>query len=151
MKSVTTVGPRLDSRQAGFSLVEVTAGMIILITCVTALGSLFPTVSQQRERDMLRGEALRAARSALEEIKSIPAESLVGEYAGFTGTLQEESLVDASGVDDGAQVRAVEPVLRVNVVETSPKLLDVTITTNWESCGIPESLTLHTQIYNRRG
>ena len=131
---------RTPYRDEGFTLVEVTVSIAIMLIGLASLAIVFGKISQQNRELRLRRLLVSTTRSLVEEIKGTPAATITGTYDGRTYPVE-----GVSGTGPGGAV------ISVAVDSSIPKLLGVTITSGWTLDGVDSSLSLETWVFHVEG
>lgn len=125
--------PASGAGDGGLTLVEVTVSIFILTTGLLALAGVLSVTGQQDSRSAQRVQVLNRAQTVIEEIKEADPATVAGLYHGQTYTI--------AGVNEGNEVITVE------VDDSNPELISVTLTATWTELGQPESLSFGTMLY----
>lgn len=123
--------------KAGFSLVEVSAAIVLLTVAFAGLGLSLTSMTQQREQLETRTLVLNEAQSVMERIVGTDPATVQAAYEGATYTVDGVT----GGLSGGA-------ALSVSVQYVDVNLLEVTVTGSWVLRERAEGLTLTTQIYD---
>lgn len=130
--------PRANARcQEGFGLVDVMAALTITVLGLVAVAAVLLSTSHQQDQEGARILALMRAEALMEEVKGSNPATLAATYDGM--------FVPVQGVI-GSQV--TQQVITVDVDDTDPTLLVVSVFASWLSRGAVETLTLRTDIFN---
>lgn len=125
--------PARGAGDGGLTLVEVTVSIFILTTGLLALAGVLSVTSQQDSRSAQRVQVLNRAQTVIEGIKETDPATVAGLYHGQSYTV--------AGVNGG------DGVITVEVDDSNPELISVTLTATWTELGQPESLSFGTMLY----
>ena len=128
------------SREAGVSLVEMTAAIAIVVVGLTALAGVLLPIQRQRAQATARFQVLGQAQTLSAEIRGAPPQSIAATYD------DTRSLVPGitGAQDDGS-------VLDIQVDSADPRLLVVTIRGTWIVNGAVEQHVIRTEVFNPEG
>jgi Tfp pilus assembly protein PilV len=131
---------RRGELERGFTLLEVVIGLVAIVVGLLALAGVLVAVSHQREQTVVRGKVLRAAQDLIEDLRNADPVSLDADYCGRTWP-----------VDGVEGTNPLGDCLSVDVNDSNPKLLWVTVDGMWAAAGSPGSVRLETYVYNPNG
>lgn len=157
-----------EKRGGGFTLVEVTVAMIVMVVGLVSLAGLIVSISHHREAAAAKRLMLGRAARILEEIKGTTPDVIwtaydkkkfrYGSNVSSSGGSSYDAETGAYTIDQGfydGSLSSGNPselaTIIVSVDRTNPKLLVVTLNGTWTVSGLAHTLVLQTEIYHPSG
>lgn len=129
-----------NTREAGFSLVELMIAMTVLTVGLIALSGVTLMTNRMADYDAGRSFMLSEAQLLLEEIRGTSPALLIDHYDGVSSTVT----IDAAA---GDELVVESATLDVAVTEVSSGLLEIGVAATWSVAGETDTFTLMTGIY----